>query len=147
MIEPIDLEPLFPDRASGEGLGAQLLRRFRGAVESGFFPAGSRLLPSRELAQRLGVSRNTVITALDQLIAEGYLEARIGAGTFVTEVLHEARERSVTRQRPLPTSPGKLAAVKDRLDAAGSTFGPLRVGAPDLSAFPLRTWRRLKRRI
>ena len=72
MIEPIDLEPLFPDRASGEGLGAQLLRRLRGAVESGFFPAGSRLLPSRELAQRLGVSRNTVITALEQLIAEGY---------------------------------------------------------------------------
>lgn len=145
MIEPIDLEPLFPDRASGEGLGAQLLRRLRGAVESGFFPAGSRLLPSRELAQRLGVSRNTVITALEQLIAEGYLEARIGAGTFVTDVLHKARERSVARRRPLPTSPSKLAAVKERLDAAGSTFGPLRVGAPDLSAFPLRTWQRLKR--
>ena len=137
MIEPIDLEPLFPDRASGEGLGAQLLRRLRGAVESGFFPAGSRLLPSRELAQRLGVSRNTVVTALEQLIAEGYLEARIGAGTFVTDALHKARERSVARPRPLPTSPSKLAAVKERLDAAGSTFGPLRVGAPDLCEVPV----------
>lgn len=145
MIEPIDLEPLFPDRASGEALGAQLLRRLRGAVESGFFPAGSRLLPSRELARRLGVSRNTVITALEQLVAEGYLEARIGAGTFVTDALATIRERTVATPRPLPTSPAKLAAIKEQLDAAGSTRGPLRVGAPNLSTFPLRTWQRLKR--
>jgi GntR family transcriptional regulator / MocR family aminotransferase len=146
MIEPIDLEPLFPDRASGEALGAQLLRRLRGAVESGFFPSGSRMLPSRELARRLGVSRNTVIAALEQLIAEGYLAARIGAGTFVTDALRDERRRSVAAPRPLPTSPGKLAAVKERLDEAGSTLGPLRVGAPDLSKFPMRTWMRLKRR-
>ena len=71
MKDPIDLEPLFPNRASDEPLGAQLVRRLRAAVESGFFPAASRLLPSRELALRLGVSRNTVTAALDQLIAEG----------------------------------------------------------------------------
>ncbi|HTA39952.1 MAG TPA: PLP-dependent aminotransferase family protein, partial [Candidatus Acidoferrales bacterium] len=145
MREPIDLEPLFPDRSSGEALGAQFLRRLRGAVDSGFFPAGARLLPSRELARRLGIARNTVLSALEQLTAEGYLEARVGAGTFVTDALHKDRERSVAAPRPLPTSPGKLAAVKERLDAAGSTLGPLRVGAPDLSAFPLRVWQWLKR--
>jgi GntR family transcriptional regulator / MocR family aminotransferase len=142
---PIDLEPLFPDRNSGEPLRSQLVRRFRNAIESGFFPAASRLLPSRELAGRLGVSRNTLTSALDQLVAEGYLEARIGSGTFVTKTLYEARARSVTTKRPLPRSPGKLAEVKTKLDRVGSSFGPLRVGAPDLSLFPIQVWRRIER--
>jgi DNA-binding FadR family transcriptional regulator len=55
MKEPIDLQALFPDRASGEPLGGQLIRRLRTAIKSGFFAAGSRLLPSRELAKRLGM--------------------------------------------------------------------------------------------
>lgn len=142
---PIDLEPLFPDRSSGEPLRGQLVRRFRKAIESGFFPAASRLLPSRELAGRLGVSRNTLTAALDQLIAEGYLEARVGSGTFITKTLYEARARSVMTQRPLPRSSEKLAEVKTKLDHVGSSFGPLRVGAPDLSAFPIRVWRRIER--
>ncbi len=145
MRVPIDLEPLFPDRSSGEPLRGQLVRRFRNAIKTGFFPAASRLLPSRELAGHLGVSRNTLTSALDQLIAEGYLEARIGSGTFVTKTLHEARARSVTTQRPLLRSPGTLAEVKTKLDHVGSSFGPLRVGAPDLSAFPRQLWRRIER--
>ncbi len=84
MKEPIGLESLFPDRSSSEPLGAQLVRRLRAAVESGFFAPAARLLPSRELAQRLGVSRNTVTAAIDQLVAEGYLESQVGSGTFVT---------------------------------------------------------------
>ena len=145
MKEPIDLEPLFPDRGSNEPLGAQLVRRLRGAIESGFLPAASRLLPSRELSRRLGVSRNTVTAAFEQLIAEGYLEARVGAGTFVTETLHEARGRAVATPRALSESPAAFAAIKARLDAVGSSSGPLRVGAPDLTAFPLRVWQRLRR--
>jgi GntR family transcriptional regulator / MocR family aminotransferase len=145
MQGPIDLEPLFPDRTSTESLGSQLLRRLRDAVASGFFPPASRLLPSRELAKRLGLSRNTVTAALEQLIAEGYLEARVGAGTFVTKTLHEARERSVAVPRALPVSPGKLSEIKRRLDDVGSSRGPLRVGAPSLHAFPLRVWQRLER--
>lgn len=146
MKEPIDLEPLFPDRASGEPLGAQLVRRLRSAIKSGFFPAASRLLPSRELARRLGISRNTVTSAIDQLIAEGYLDARVGAGTFVTETLHEPHQRTTAPARQLPTSPSKLAPFQRRLDAVGSSFGPLRVGAPDISAFPRRAWQRLERK-
>lgn len=145
MRGPIDLEPLFPDRSSSEPLGAQLVRRFRNAIESGFFPAASRLLPSRELACRLGLSRNTVTSTLEQLIAEGYLEARVGAGTFVTKTLHEAREVSTAAPRPLPASPSKLALIQEHLDSVGSSLGPLRVGAPDLSIFPHRVWQRLER--
>ncbi|MGC1761040.1 MAG: GntR family transcriptional regulator, partial [Candidatus Cybelea sp.] len=146
MKEPIDLEPLFPDRASDEPLGAQLVRRLRAAVESGFFPAASRLLPSRELARRLGVSRNTVTSALDQLIAEGYLDTRVGAGTFVTSTLHAARGRPAATLRSLPAAARDLAAVSEQLDEVGSSFGPLRVGVPDLAAFPLRAWHRIERR-
>lgn len=145
MKEPIDLEPLFPDRAAREPLEAQLVRRLRTAIESGFFPAASRLLPSRELARRLDLSRNTVTSAYDQLVAEGYLDARVGAGTFVTATLHRARRRPAPALRELPAVANKLTAVQERLDAVGNSFGPLRVGAPDLSAFPLRAWRRLER--
>jgi GntR family transcriptional regulator / MocR family aminotransferase len=146
MKEPINLEPLFPDRASAEPLGAQLVRRLRAAVETGFFPAGSRLLPSRELARRLGVSRNTVTSAVDQLIAEGYLDARVGAGTFVTTTLHAARKQPPAPVRATPAGARALSEVSERLDAVGSSFGPLRVGAPDLSVFPLRAWQRIERR-
>jgi GntR family transcriptional regulator/MocR family aminotransferase len=145
MREPIDLEALFPDRESGEPLGAQLVRRFRIAIERGFFPPASRLLPSRELAKRLGVSRNTVTSALDQLIAEGYLEARIGAGTFVTDTLHAATARSHETSHELPMGAATLAAVQETLESVGSSFGPLRLGAPDLSTFPMRVWQRLER--
>jgi GntR family transcriptional regulator / MocR family aminotransferase len=145
MKDPIDLEPLFPDRGSGESLEGQLVRRLRTAVKTGFFPAASRLLPSRALARRLGLSRNTVTSALEQLIAEGYLEARVGAGTFVSATLHE-RRKVATPSDHVPASPSKLSEIENRLDGVGSSFGPLRVGAPDLSAFPLRTWRRIERK-
>ena len=76
-----DLEPLFPDRSSGEPVGRQFTRRLRQAIESGLYKPSSRLLPRRELALRLGLARNTVSSAIEQLIAEGYLESRIGSGT------------------------------------------------------------------
>jgi len=121
------------------------VRRLRQAIERGFFAAGSRLLPSRELALRLGVSRNTVVNALEQLAAEGYLETRIGAGTFVTRLPRRPAPGPVARARALPQAPQELAAIERRLGIVGSSLGPLRVGAPDLSAFPMRAWRRLQR--
>ena len=146
MREPIDLEPLFPDRSSGEVLAVQLVRRLRTAIESGFFPASSRLMPSREFARRLGLSRNTVTSALDQLVAEGYLEARVGAGTFVTSTMRETRTRTSRRSRSLPKNPARLGSVKVALEAVGSSAGPLRNGCPALASFPFRTWQRLARK-
>ncbi|HZZ00561.1 MAG TPA: PLP-dependent aminotransferase family protein [Candidatus Baltobacteraceae bacterium] len=146
MKEPIDLEPLFPDRASGEALGAQLVRRLRRAIETGFFPPAVRLLPTRELAKRLGVARNTVAFAFDQLVAEGYLEARIGAGTFVSTSIGCVKARSASSQRALPRRAAALAAAKAELDRVGSSFGPLRAGVPDLTLFPFHAWQRLARK-
>lgn len=146
MKGPIDLEPLFPDRFSGEPLGAQLVRRLRIAIESGFFAPATRLMPSRVLAQRLGLARNTVTSALDQLVAEGYLEARVGAGTFVTQSLRETRRRIAPGSRSLPRHASRLVPIEAALDAVGSSSGPLRVGAPSLASFPARTWQRLARK-
>lgn len=146
MKEPIDLEPLFPDRASGEALGAQLVRRLRRAIETGFFPPAVRLLPTRELAKRLGVARNTVAFAFDQLVAEGYLEARVGAGTFVSASIGRVKPRAAATVRALPRRAAALATAKAELDRVGSSFGPLRAGVPDLSLFPVHTWQRLARK-
>ncbi|MGA8476182.1 MAG: PLP-dependent aminotransferase family protein [Candidatus Cybelea sp.] len=146
MKEPIGVESLFPDRASGEPLVSQLVRRLRSAIESGFFAPETRLLPSRELSLRLCVSRNTVVSALEQLVAEGYLEARVGAGTFVTPMPHDARGRVAPGSRSLPQHASRLLPVKAALDAVGSSYGPLRVGAPALTSFPVRTWQRLARK-
>lgn len=146
MKEPIDLEPLFPDRTSGEALGTQLVRRLRHAIETGFFPPAARLLPTRELAKRLGVARNTVAFAFDQLAAEGYLEARVGAGTFVSPAIGRMKPRTASSQRALPRRASALAEAKAELDRVGSSYGPLRAGVPDLSLFPFHAWRRLARK-
>ncbi|MEM6431515.1 MAG: GntR family transcriptional regulator, partial [Deinococcota bacterium] len=61
----------------------QLYDQVRKAVLAGQLRQGARIPASRFLAKHLGVSRNTVLEALDQLLAEGYLEARRGAGTFI----------------------------------------------------------------
>ena len=143
--EPIPVETLFPDRSAGEPLATQLTRRLRGAVERGFFPPGSRLLPSRELAQRLGLSRNTVMSAVDQLVAEGYLESRVGDGTFVTVALARSAPRALAAKRALTPRARALIELKAEADFLGSTTGPLRLGAPDLGEFPMRTWQRLNR--
>src|SRR5947209_17740378 len=72
------------DRSNGP-IRPQLEAGLRDAVRSGRLEAGTRLPASRALASDLGVSRRLVVEAYAQLLAEGYLRARPGAGTFVAE--------------------------------------------------------------
>jgi GntR family transcriptional regulator/MocR family aminotransferase len=67
----------------------QIYEKMRQAILSGEIPAKSRVPSSRSLAEQLGVSRMTVVNAYDQLFAEGYLDGKIGAGTFVASELPE----------------------------------------------------------
>ena len=111
------------------------------AVRTGRLGPGERLPPTRALAKDLGVSRTTVATAYDRLVAEGFLSARVGAGTFVADAARPVRRprrgtelapRSGWDHEPHPTS--------------GSTTKPahdFRVGIPDARLFPFDTWRRL----
>ena len=65
---------------------AQLARALRAAILDGRLRGGARLPASRDMAAQLRVARNTVIAAYEQLRVEGYVSARVGAGTYVAEV-------------------------------------------------------------
>ena len=75
------------DRASGGPVNRQIYQVLRAAILSHQLPAGLQLPSSRELARELAMSRNTVTHAYEQLIAEGYLETRAGAGTFIADTV------------------------------------------------------------
>ncbi|GAA4675952.1 PLP-dependent aminotransferase family protein [Pseudonocardia yuanmonensis] len=81
-----ELPPLHLDRASPEPLAAQLADALRAAAAGGTLRAGDRLPSTRELAGVLRVSRTVTAAAYDQLLAEGWVQGRVGAGTFVTAV-------------------------------------------------------------
>ncbi|MCX6021725.1 MAG: winged helix-turn-helix domain-containing protein, partial [Chloroflexi bacterium] len=71
------------DPASPVPLYRRLYDGLRTAILTGQLPAGEQLPATRALAAALGVSRNTVMNAYEQLYAEGYVAGRAGSGTFV----------------------------------------------------------------
>ena len=137
------------DRDAAMPLYRQLDRQIREAVLSGRLPAGNRLPSSRALAEELGVSRLTVQNTYEQLIAEGFLDARVGAGTFVAAA--QASDLPPLSLDPV-TAP---AAVRSVLSARGALLArtqatarlhdvrPFRPGVPALDLFPMRSWSRL----
>jgi GntR family transcriptional regulator/MocR family aminotransferase len=92
-----------PDAAAP--LYQQLYRHLQAAILSGELKGGLRLPSTRALAEELSVSRNTVLNAYEQLLAEGYVESLAGSGTFVARVLPEQlltpAERAHASQRRL----------------------------------------------
>lgn len=75
----------------GKGpLHGQLTRALKAAMFGASVQTGSRLPPTRVLARELGVSRNTVLAAYEQLRAEGFLDSRVGSGSYVTPPLQTA---------------------------------------------------------
>ena len=87
------------DRDGKEPLYRQLYEGFRLMILDGRLPSGSRLPANRVLAQDLSLSRNTVANALQQLLAEGYVETRKGDGTYVASALPDARPNLPERRR------------------------------------------------
>ena len=81
------------DRRSAAPLQRQLYDEIRAAVLERRLAPGSRLPSTRALAADLGISRNTAAGAFDQLLAEGYLEGRVGSGTYVARALPEGLDR------------------------------------------------------
>ncbi|MEV8465885.1 PLP-dependent aminotransferase family protein [Fluviibacterium sp. DFM31] len=121
------------DRQARPALHLQLAQALRGLILSGTATPGARLPASRTLAAELSISRMTVQTAFDQLLAEGYLTARRGAGTFVASDLPDLSGPAATPD-PGPKLP------------APPPFQPFRPGVPDMAAFPHRLWSRLLER-
>ncbi|HEY6140413.1 MAG TPA: winged helix-turn-helix domain-containing protein, partial [Thermoanaerobaculia bacterium] len=75
------------DRRLSEPLYQQIYDAFRARVVRGDLRAGQLVPSTRELARELGVSRLPVLDAYAQLLAEGYFETRVGAGTFIAASL------------------------------------------------------------
>ncbi|MEL7974246.1 PLP-dependent aminotransferase family protein [Isoptericola sp. F-RaC21] len=119
----LDLHLALGSPRPGRGLEDAL----RDAVTTGRLAPGTRLPSSRALAADLGVARGTVAAVYAQLAAEGWLDSRVGAGTWV------AHPTGVAPAAPPPTRP-----APDLLD--------LRAGIPDASAFPRAAWAASARR-
>lgn len=110
---------------------------------------GTALPPSRKMAEALGVSRNTVVQALDMLIADGFLESRPGGGVFVTseldgfDVQGSALEKDgAVHLPPINARAQKWLAV-DRNLRDGSNAQVFAPGKPALDEFPFDIWARL----
>ncbi len=144
------------DRDSERPMYRQLYQAIRDGILGGAIAAGTRLPASRELMRALGVGRNTITVAYDQLGAEGYLTSRVGAGTFVADTAPEkiigvrggARRLPAAAPAPAPApalSPHGAALVAHAA-ASSLQWGPFMPGIPDLTLFPHRTWDKLQRR-
>jgi GntR family transcriptional regulator/MocR family aminotransferase len=126
--------------AGRRNLSGQVYRQIREAILTGRIRAGDCLPPSRELADRIGVSRNTVLVVYDRLRSEGFLETRIGSGTFVGADVRPRAPSGVT------DSPLRARTLWDRigegpdLSASDPPFD-LRPGIPDAARFPFAPWR------
>ncbi|MEP5728213.1 MAG: PLP-dependent aminotransferase family protein [Sulfitobacter sp.] len=142
------------DRSSKRRVGVQLYMSLREIILSGGLRAGERMPASRTLAREIGVSRTTVIDAVEKLVAEGMLVSRVGAGTFVSDILEQ--------QRPLPADfkTPVAAAAKPRLSHAiehafqgyaPRSWLPHKARAfvtalPAIDAFPISQWARISAR-
>ncbi|HVI91358.1 MAG TPA: PLP-dependent aminotransferase family protein [Dongiaceae bacterium] len=82
---------LADDAHADQPLYRRIYLRLREAIEDGVLTAGTRLPSTRTLAQDLKVSRNTIAAAFDQLHADGYLNQRVGDGTYVAPLPQEKR--------------------------------------------------------
>ncbi|MBP2302861.1 MocR-like pyridoxine biosynthesis transcription factor PdxR [Azospirillum picis] len=141
------LGPLSLDRDGAEPLHRQLYLALRQAVLDGRLRPGERLPPSRTLAADHGLSRNTVVTAYDTLLAEGYIAGRTGAGTFVASALPDAKPdgvqpRSEVRRGVGLSTRGRMLAGAPAL-ARDRVGRPFALGTPDLDAFPFALWAQL----
>ncbi len=135
----------------GEALRQQVYVELRRAIEQGTFAPGTRLPPSRAQALTLGVSRNTVLWALERLQAEGYVVARVGDGSYVSEHLSQWTS---TRSAPKPPALGASLSYRGRqLTHAIRHWNPplqgalpFRIGAPEVASFPFALWDSLARK-
>lgn len=137
-------------RPGEEGpLHRRLYRQFRAHILEGRLAPGERLPSTRTLAAELKVARNTVEAAFAQLVTEGFLERRVGAGTVVSASVAErlpapsptAMSRDAKAVRARPSARGRqllsLGVTELRYD---ETSGP---SATNLSLFPAREWTRM----
>jgi GntR family transcriptional regulator/MocR family aminotransferase len=141
---------------AGTPLYRWLYEELRAAILAGRLPSGARLPATRDLARQYGLSRPTIVTAFEQLRSEGYVEGKVGSGTYVSKTLPDAllqapRVKSAARA---PIRKTRFSEYARRLPAfVRADFRPVRAfraNYPALDAFPTGLWaqvaaRRLRR--
>lgn len=145
------IERTIAAKPRGQTVRQQVYLDLRRAIEQGAFKPGTRLATSREQAKTLGVSRNTVVWALERLQSEGYVVARVGDGSYVAQNLSPL----------VAAGTGLIVPIADSLSRRGQLIAdtvlrwnpplapsqPFRLGAPEVNSFPFALWDRLARQI
>ncbi|WP_210366789.1 PLP-dependent aminotransferase family protein [Bacillus sp. REN3] len=122
------------DRSLDIPLIRQIHQHIRERILSGHLKSGDKLPSTRELSAELKVSRNIVIEAYDQLAAEGFINSRTGAGTYVASGTFLEQYRNA--------SPFRLSGEDEKNNTAHNIID-FRSGIPALDLFPRKIWARL----
>jgi GntR family transcriptional regulator/MocR family aminotransferase len=120
----------------------QVFAQIRSAVLDGRLRPADKLPATRELAGKLGIARNTVVRAYEDLLAEGYLEGKVGSGTFVAAGLKTPSVVLSGSIKPRAAKSGRQEAPGEPLSSGYMPFD-FRPGIPDWDAFPRALWQRL----
>jgi len=127
-------------------LRSQLSRALKTAVLDGRLRTGERLPSSRDLARELGLSRNTVLGAYDELAAEGFLLGRVGAGSFVAAIEPQLPRRQASPPPSPPSAYARRAMLACARPLGGGQHKDLRYnlqyGVPLTNAALTTAWRR-----
>lgn len=135
-------------------LQQRLLHCMQAAIVEGIFPRGSRLPETRDLARELAVSRNTVLNVYENLVAQGYVSARTGSGTWIAENLPEGCLNSAPAlplSEPLMSKPAAIskrgATLLGHANASPYQWGAFVPGAPDVREFPHKLFSQIQSRL
>ena len=138
------------DFNSDTPLYKQLYDNFRKSILEGKFSPGQKLPGTRTLAAELNISRNTVVFAFEQLLLEGYIKGKVGAGTYVNEIpdnILNVKEK-VNRKKSgkkITTSLISQLGSPDLIhrNISSEEIIPFQNGVPSLEEFPIKTWFKL----
>ena len=145
--------PILPliviDRNAPNALYQQIYDAYRRAIVGRMLRPGQRVPSTRTLAKELGVSRIPILNAYAQLLAEGYFESRIGAGTVVSRSLPDQVLISEFRKTPIAKVASRARPLSKRSLNLDSNvpwvrlWGPFGVSQVAFEHFPFQVWNRL----
>lgn len=133
---------IYLDREAKISITAQLCHQLRQKIRSGELKGGTRLPATRKLAQEYGIARNVVIDTYEQLIAEGYLIAQTGSGTFVAEGIADIQGETDTEQREGSLRNSDHVVQTQMPTEENEEMIDFQTGTPDLRYFPRKHWGR-----
>ena len=135
-------------------LQQRLLSCMQLAIAEGIFPRATRLPATRDLARELSVSRNTVLNVYENLMAQGYVTARTGSGTWIAENLPEGSLHTPRNAAVIDSMTAKPAALSKRgasllghANASPYQWGAFVPGAPDVTQFPHKLFSQIQARL